>query len=117
MSDFGSTLIALRKNHNMTQRELAEALNVSKSTISMYENGTRKPSFEVLGVIADYFNVDMDVLVGRDSPKSKYEIQNENISVVTIRMMEDDDFYRAVELVLSMDPKELKAFIALFDKQ
>lgn len=41
-------------------------LGISKSTISMYENGNREPNFETLECIADYFNVDMNFLLGRE---------------------------------------------------
>ncbi|MCQ2439450.1 MAG: helix-turn-helix transcriptional regulator [Oscillospiraceae bacterium] len=43
----------------MTQQDLANALGVSKSTISLYENGNREPDFEMMERIADHFNVNM----------------------------------------------------------
>ena len=39
---------SLREELNMTQQELANKLQGAKSTIAMYENETRKPSYEVL---------------------------------------------------------------------
>ena len=64
MNRFCDVLRFLRKKHNLTQGELANVLNMSKSTISMYENGNRLPSFEVLEAFADYFNVSVGVLRG-----------------------------------------------------
>jgi transcriptional regulator with XRE-family HTH domain len=53
----------LRAKKGITQADLAKALGVGKSTISMYEVGAREPDFEMLENIADYFNVDMMFLV------------------------------------------------------
>lgn len=65
--DFGSVLKTLRHRSDMTQKCLADVLGVSESTIGMYERGKREPDFEMLEMIADYFNVDMDYLTGRSS--------------------------------------------------
>lgn len=67
MNTFESALKYLRTRQNLTQLELAEKLGMSKSIISMYENGNRKPDFETLEKIADFFNVSMNFLMGRDS--------------------------------------------------
>ena len=69
MAKFGDRLSALRKERGLTQDELAKRLEVTKSAISMYENGKRTPDYEILELIADYFNVDMDYLVGRKDEK------------------------------------------------
>lgn len=60
--DFAKRLKELRMSRGLTQDDLARELKLVKSSISMYENGKRKPSFEVLEAIADYFNVNMDTL-------------------------------------------------------
>ncbi len=64
MRTFSETLKILREKRNLTQRELAEELNISKSAVSMYESAKREPDFETLELIADYFNVDMNYLLG-----------------------------------------------------
>lgn len=73
MSNFSDTLKHLRTEKHLSQLELASILGVGKSIISMYESGHRKPSFEVLESIADYFNVDMDYLVGKTQCRNKYQ--------------------------------------------
>ena len=62
---FQVVLKSLRKSFGITQEELANELNISRSTIGMYESGSREPDYETLGLIADYFNVDTDYLLGR----------------------------------------------------
>lgn len=67
MSVFSTMLRQLRKKAGMTQPELAKKLGVSRSTISMYELGSREPDFETLEGIADIFNVDMNTLIGKEN--------------------------------------------------
>lgn len=65
---FNDVLRQLRTDSGMSQEELAKRLGLAKSTISMYESGSREPSLEILEAIADTFNVDMNTLT--DSKKS-----------------------------------------------
>ena len=71
MSNFQTVLRQLRLEHNLTQDELATKLGISKSTVSMYENGNREPDFETMETIANFFNVDMDFLLGRTDCPTK----------------------------------------------
>ena len=63
--NFNERLTELRLARNMSQAELAKRLGLSKSTISMYEQGRREPSFEIEELLADFFNVDLDYLRGK----------------------------------------------------
>nr|DAG41576.1 MAG TPA: repressor protein [Caudoviricetes sp.]DAO63684.1 MAG TPA: repressor protein [Bacteriophage sp.] len=92
MAQFDKILKLLRSEKNMSQQELADALGISKSAINMYERGERQPKFEILEQIADYFNVDMDYLLGRTSKTTK--IINPN----TLAAHFDGDEYTAEEL-------------------
>ena len=65
MGNFAQVFKSLRVKSGLTQQEMSEKLNISRSSIGMYENGEREPSFELLEVIADYFNVDMNYLLGK----------------------------------------------------
>ena len=67
MANFQNILKMLRTSKGITQDGLAKALKISRSTIGMYESGSREPDFETLELIADYFNVDIDYLLGRTS--------------------------------------------------
>lgn len=70
--DISERLKELRTKRGYSQAELAEKLHVSKSTISMIEAGARKPSVEVLELIADFFNVDVDYLRGKEIGSTYY---------------------------------------------
>lgn len=65
MGKFQNILKSLRVAKGLTQDELSKQLNISRSTIGMYEKGAREPDFETLELIVDYFNVDTDYLLGR----------------------------------------------------
>lgn len=65
MGNFQNVLKSLRTARSLTQDELAKKLKISRSTIGMYEKGAREPDFETLELIADFFNVDIDYLLGR----------------------------------------------------
>lgn len=74
MANFGSILKNLRTSRGITQGELATMLDVSRSTVGMYETGGREPDFETMEAIADIFNVDMDYLMGRTQVERKHPI-------------------------------------------
>lgn len=65
MGDFQNIFKRLRNSCGLTQVEMAEKIGISRSTIGMYETGAREPDFETLEKIADFFNVDIDYLLGR----------------------------------------------------
>ncbi len=56
----------LRKEAHITQEKFASIIGVARSTIAMYETNKSEPDFSVLQKIADYFNVSVDYLLGRD---------------------------------------------------
>lgn len=65
MSKFSERLRFLRTTHDLSQAEFAKQIKLSKSSINMYERAEREPGLETLERIADYFNVDMDYLLGK----------------------------------------------------
>lgn len=66
---FSERLVSLRKEKKITQKQLAIELNLSEVGIQNYEGGRRKPAYDVLIALAEYFQVSIDYLVGRtDKP-------------------------------------------------
>ena len=57
----------LRLQKNATQSEVAKLLNMSQGSYFKYENGDTEPSIEKLIKLADFYNVSIDYLVGRDT--------------------------------------------------
>lgn len=56
----GTKIKALRKSKKLTQREFAEKIGVSRSTLSCYEINQRTPNMKMLQVIADQLGVGLD---------------------------------------------------------
>lgn len=65
MKTFQARLIEQRKLNKMTQRQVAEYLQITQPSYIRYENGTAEPSLKNLVKIADCFDVTVDYLLGR----------------------------------------------------
>jgi len=61
---FAQKLTQARKDAGYTQRQVAEILLISKSTIASYEIGRTQPDIEMLGRLADFYAVSTDWLIG-----------------------------------------------------
>jgi len=65
MSVFADRLKQVRKENNVTQAELAKVVNKSRVTVTAYETDSRLPDIETTAAIADFFNEDINWLLGR----------------------------------------------------
>ncbi len=66
---FGDIVKKLRLSHNLNQVQLADELNVSKQTISNWENNNILPSIDMLVKISRFFSVSTDFLLELDTRK------------------------------------------------
>lgn len=66
---FGDSIKNLRLSHNLSQVQLADSLNVSKQTVSNWENNNILPSIEMLVKISHFFSVSTDYLLELDERK------------------------------------------------
>lgn len=108
MSRFADMLQYLRRREGLSQAELAEKLNIAKSTVSMYERDERKPSFEMLEAIADFFNINMDTLVGsaaKPAPKTQEEKEREEINTL-LDQVRPEDRKNVIALLKSLAQRE-----------
>lgn len=87
---FKDQLKLLRSQKGLSQAELANQLDISPSTVAMWESGKREPrDYETLELIADYFNVNMEVLLtGKLSP-TKIPVLGKVIAGIPIEAIED----------------------------
>lgn len=70
---FSDKLKELRKARGLSQEELSEVLDVSRQSISKYENGTAEPDFDKLAILVKYFDVSFDYLLGEDEKEETPE--------------------------------------------
>lgn len=68
----GCNIKELRKDRKMTQQELGNILNISKSTIAHYEQGVNLPPLDILIKLSKCFEVPVDYLLGQCSAKIEY---------------------------------------------
>jgi len=64
---FGQKLKSLREKKGITQRELADLLNITRSRLSLYEIDDRQPDHDLTVQIANFFGVSTDYLLGNTS--------------------------------------------------
>lgn len=105
---FPEILKELREKKGITQKQLAEALYLSKTAVSQYENGTHTPSLETIINIADIFDVSIDYLLGRTtvpvtfSALKKALSSEENIDDFINMLLSLDNQHRT-DLIKQMD--------------
>ena len=63
---FGTRFKDLRIEKGLSQRKLGEILGFCNQTISFWETGSREPDLDALVKIANYFEVSVDYLLGRE---------------------------------------------------
>lgn len=75
MIQFSTKLIELRRKNNITQQQLSDYLGISRATIGMYEIGKRDPDIYTLDKLATFFNVSVDMLLGRDGETQDFIVK------------------------------------------
>jgi len=73
---FAVILKNLRKQRGLTQEQLAETIGVSCQAVSKWETNSSYPDISLLVIIANYFDVSVDYLLGHDTSKQNEEIKN-----------------------------------------
>ena len=66
MIDISKKIKELRIEKKLKQKDVASSINIATNTLSQFENNNGRPSLEVLTLLADFFNVSLDYLVGRE---------------------------------------------------
>lgn len=71
MATFDERLKELRKEKGLRQDDLAEALKVTKGTVSVWERGVRKPDIKTLESVGTFFEVSIGYLLGFDDTRNE----------------------------------------------
>ncbi|QJC95040.1 transcriptional regulator, Cro/CI family [Bacillus mojavensis] len=88
---FGHKLKTLRKQRGLTQKELAEKLFLSQSSITRFEKDEILPTSETLSKIANYFDVSIDFLLDRPQPPQKKKSNLEKAFNEAIEELKDEE--------------------------
>lgn len=76
-----------RKSKEISQEEMSKILNLGSTTYKNYENNITEPSIGTLVKLADYFNVSLDELVGRNSEILNLKFLNETESYLIKKIL------------------------------
>ncbi|WP_295216199.1 helix-turn-helix transcriptional regulator [Ruminococcus sp.] len=74
MNHFGDILLNLLEKNNISQRELAAALQIAPTTLNGYIKNKHEPDYKTLIRIADTFQVSVDELLGHEVKRSQQEM-------------------------------------------
>lgn len=112
----GRRLKKLRNSIKLTQEELGKEVNVTKVSISGYENGNRSPDTETLQKIADFFDVSTDYLLGRSDnpePNNSDDIKGKSffMSKIAQEFPDIDLMFKDLESLSADDMKEVYEYI------
>ncbi len=97
--DFGLRLKDLRKSKGISQKQLANLVEVSETSISNYENNLALPGIETIKAFAVLFRVSADYLLGLEPPKSV---------ILDVDGPEEEQFMRQAIDCLQLALKKLK---------
>lgn len=103
-SSLGLKLLELRQLHNLTQKQLCEALNIGRSTYSYFETGSRMPDIETLILIAQYYKVSLDELIGYSdsvSEHAKTDADNSSSDIQVLHYLKSKNVSKEFILKLS----------------
>ena len=100
----------IREARGISQRQAALALNLSPVVYGRYENGTREPSNAMLLVLADYYGVSVDELLGR-SPQA--DAPDDEALAIRERLRRDPSYRLLFDAAGSAPPEHLRAAAAM----
>lgn len=98
---FGKKLKELRLERGLTQSDIGKLVHKGDSTVRMWELRNSEPDYETVSILADYFNVSIDYLLGRNekSPTETGEAENTPITI--------PDKYSGIRVALNDGDKNL----------
>lgn len=110
--EFNEKLQELRKNKGLTQEELAEALYVSRTTISKWESGRGYPNIDSLKEISKFFSVTIDELLSGEKLLSIAEKENKaNLQRMCSLLFGIVDLFSFMLIVLPLYPNPINGYI------
>ena len=101
-SPFGKKLIKYRKLCGFTQKEIADILNINRTTYTKYETGVSEPNFETLRKIVAIFGVDVNTVLGQESFAGKIS----EVEMPMSDLADDERELVGIYRVLSSDEKQ-----------
>lgn len=89
MNNIGKRIRKFRRENNLTQEKLAEAVGVTYQSVSKWENGVTMPDLGMIGPLTRVLHVSADVLLGLEPAEADEKHQKFNTGLVRYRECED----------------------------
>ena len=105
----------LRKKKGISQSELAEVMGVKNNTVSTWERGTRKPDFEALNLLSNYFEVSFEYILGSsDKEEARVKPTQDELDQLALSALADD-LYDNMKKYCQLSTKSQKMIDALIN--
>ena len=115
MSITAERIKQLRKKKGVSQAELAEQIGVKTNTVSTWERGTRKPDFEALNLLSDYFEVSFEYILGSsDKEEARVKPTQDELDQLALSALADD-LYDNIKKYCQLSTKSQKMIDALIN--
>ena len=104
----------LRKKKGVSQAELAELIGVKTNTVSTWERGTRKPDFEALNLLSNYFEVSFEYILGSsDKEEARVVPTQDELDELALSALADElyDHVKKYSMLSNKSQKMIDALI------
>ena len=98
----------LRKKKGVSQSQLAEAIGVKNNTVSTWERGTRKPDFDALQLLSNYFEVSFEYLLGSSDKEEARVKPSQGVLDSCALSAKADEIKESTELLCRLSDKSRK---------
>jgi transcriptional regulator with XRE-family HTH domain len=107
----------LRRENNLTSRNLAKLLNVSQPTITRWENGLQEPSKKNVKKLASYFNVSSDYLLGLTDEREPYKkpMKFEEALKILENTKRNDDIFTITDNIKNLSDEQLHTIATIVE--
>ena len=105
----------LRKKKGISQSELAELIGVKTNTVSTWERGTRKPDFEALNLLSNYFEVSFEYILGSsDKEEARVVPTQDELDELALSALADElyDHVKKYSMLSNKSQKMIDALIS-----
>lgn len=99
----GQKLGILREESGRTLDEVAKVVGIQRTTLNNYERDFRKPRYDTIAKLADYYNVSTDYLLGMDdTPPEKDPDDNTQVLLQTLKGASKREIDQAIKIITAL---------------